>query len=214
MSILSRNLLGEIMAYSSGEYRLEVCDRAFIESMICANHYSHTMPKNAKLCFAVFYKGKHEGALSLGYGIRPNIKTAWGNISKEEYLEFDRMYLTDTPPRNSESKVIGMLKTLLSYVSPETRYIFSYADGTAGNRGIIYKATNFKELPPLKADFYILEDGTRVHPVTMWHRHKTRAWSAMQSLYPGIKKADGFQYRFLLDMGKRQKKGKKLILVS
>lgn len=209
MGELVRNILGEVRAYRDGDYMLELCDRSFIEKMIIAGHYSGTMPKNAKFCFAVFYKNKHEGALSLGYGIRPDLKTAWGNIRKEEYLEFDRMYLTDTPPRNSESKVIGMLKTLLSYVSPETRYIFSYADGTAGNRGIIYKATNFKELPPIKADFYILPDGTRVHPVTMWHRHKTRAWEAMQKIYPGIKKADGYQYRFLLDMGKRQKKGKR-----
>lgn len=48
----------------------------------------------------------------------------------------------------------------------------------------------------IKADFYILESGERVHPVTMWHRHKSRA-ELMKELYPNIKKADGRQLKFL-----------------
>jgi hypothetical protein len=55
-------------------------------------------------------------------------------------------------------------------------------------------------LKPIKADFYILKDGTRVHPVSMYHRHKTRAWKFLQETYEGIKKADGYQYRFRLDI--------------
>ena len=52
----------------------------------------------------------------------------------------------------------------------------------------------------LKADFYVLPDGERVHPVTMWHRHKTRVMDVLQKIYPGIKKAEGYQLKFVKDL--------------
>lgn len=205
--IYSCGLFGnEIVGISDDHYQISLCERKDIEQIICENHYSRTMPKNAKFCFRVFYDGNCHGAMSLGYGIRPEIKSTWGNIKKGEYLEFDRMWLSDIPPKNSESKTISMLVRLLRQISPDVRYLISYSDGTVGNTGTIYRASNFKELPPIKADFYILADGKRVHPVTMYHRHKTRAWSAMSSLYPGIKKAVGVQYRFILKIRDRKKR--------
>lgn len=202
-----RGLLGEeIVGIADGLYRLYLCERRDIEPIICANHYSRTMPKNARFCLKVFYDGEVSGALSLGYGIRPEIKASWGQINKGEYLEFDRMWLSDVPPKNSESKVISLLVKLLRQIAPEVRYLISYADGTVGNTGTIYRASNFKELPPIKADFYILADGSRVHPVTMWHRHKTRAWAAMSAIYPGIRKAVGVQHRFILKIRDRRKR--------
>ena len=54
--------------------------------------------------------------------------------------------------------------------------------------GTIYKAANYKLIEKLKVDFYILENGERVHPVTMWHRHKTRAKSFLDITYPNWKK--------------------------
>lgn len=188
----------KLNGFCDGDYLLEICERDNIESIVINNHYSKTMPKNSKYHFQVFYKGEVEGAISLGYGIRPQIKTAWGNIEEGTSIEFDRMWLSDTPPKNSESKVISMLVKLIRKIDPKIRWIISYSDGTVGNVGTIYKASNFKELPPLKADFYILQDGTRVHPVSMYHKHKTRAWTYLQGIYPNIKKADGFQYRFIL----------------
>lgn len=64
-------------------------------------------------------------------------------------------------------------------------------------KGTIYKAANYEHIDTIKADFYVLPSGERVHPVTMWHRHKTRAWEVLKELYPGIKKAEGFQLKFL-----------------
>lgn len=187
----------EVIGFEDGDYRLEKCARRDIEDLITMNHYSKTMPKNPAHCFKLIYSGEEHGAISIGYGIRPKMKHTWGIPQYDKALEFDRMWLSDVPPKNSESKVIGMLVKLLRNLDRELRWLISYADGTVGNTGTIYRASNFVELPPLKADFYILEDGTRVHPVTMWHRHKTRAWAAMQELYPNIRKANGFQYRFI-----------------
>ena len=49
----------------------------------------------------------------------------------------------------------------------------------------------------IKADFYITEKGERIHPVTMWHRHKTRKFSFLKKQYPNIKKANGYQLKFI-----------------
>lgn len=50
--IKRKTLLGnEVIGFADGDYRLERCERADIEPLIVANHYSHTMPKNAAYCF-------------------------------------------------------------------------------------------------------------------------------------------------------------------
>jgi hypothetical protein len=179
-------------------------DRESVEPIIVQNHYSRTLPKNSKHHFIVKYKGEVHGAISLGYGIRPANKTSFGDIRQNEYMEFDRMWLSDDPPHNSETLVIKLLKKAIRIIEPNVYFLISYSDGTVGNIGTIYKASNFKELPPIKADFYILKDGTRVHPVSMYHRHKTRAWAFLQEKYDGIRKAEGVQHRFILQIRRKK----------
>ena len=141
------------------------------------------------------------GVIQLGYGIRPHMKHTWGkDVNHENSIEFDRMWLSDELPKYSETIVLSCLRRYLKHAHPKIKYILSYADGSVGNKGIIYQAGNYKKAGELKADFYILSSGERVHPVTMWHRHQSRAWALMQSLYPGIKKADGKQYRYILEV--------------
>ena len=57
--------------------------------------------------------------------------------------------------------------------------------------------TELELIDKIKADFYITEQGERIHPVTMWHRHKTRKWEFLEKKYPNIKKADGYQLKFI-----------------
>jgi hypothetical protein len=189
---------------SRGDYVLIEASAGECADIIVPNHYSRKVTKNAELCFLVYYKGNVEGALSLGYGIRPKMKHTWGIDDSGTVREFDRMWLSDVCPKNSETVVISLLVKWLRRYRPDIRYLLSYADGTAGKRGIIYKAFGFTELEPIRADFYLLPNGERVHPVTMWHRHKTRAWEFLQSVYPGIKHLRGLQYRFIFDLHKRR----------
>lgn len=177
--------------------KIVVCDKKDADDIIIKHHYSHKPTKNSFLSFLVYYQGKVEGALQIGYGIRPKKK---GNLNPDEVREFDRMYLTDIPPKYSETITISLLHHYLRKVHPEIKYLISYADTTVGNTGTIYKAANYKLIDKIKADFYILESGERVHPVTMWHRHGTRKWAFLQQQYPNIKKADGFQLKYLFKL--------------
>lgn len=172
-----------------------------VSQLIERHHYSHKRTPNHFLSFDV---NGGKGAIQLGYGIRPAVKhTISGFIEKGNYCEFDRMWLSDELPKNSESQVISLLLKYLRRNYKNIQFVITYADGSAGNVGTIYKATNALRLSPLMCDFYLLPTGERVHPVSMYHRHKSRAWALMQSLYPGIKHIKGtkkeplYQYRYL-----------------
>ena len=173
------------------------CNKAMADSVIVPNHYSHKAVSNSCINLVVLYHGKVEGALQIGYGIRPKIK---GDLDPENTREFDRMWLSDNMPKYSETITLSLLTHYLRMKHPEIKHLISYADTSAGKTGTIYKAGNYRLEDKIKADFYVLPNGERIHPVTMWHRHKTRAMETLKRIYPGIKKADGYQLKFVIDL--------------
>lgn len=178
----------------SKEIKIITCKKSEADTIIIKNHYSHKPTKNSFLSFLVYYKNEIHGALQMGYGIRPKIK---GFENPEDFREFDRMWLSDTMPKYSETITISLLHHFLKSEYPNIKALISYSDTSVGNIGTIYKAANYQLLSVQKADFYILSTGERVHPVSMWHRHKTRVWAKMQEIYPNIKKANGNQLKFI-----------------
>ena len=112
--------------------------------------------------------------------------------------EFDRMWLSDEMPKFSETITLSLFHQYMRAAHPEVKVLISYADTTVGNKGTIYRAANYQEMGRIKADFYQLPSGERIHPVSMWHRHGTRAWDFLQKQYKGIKHIrDGYQLRFV-----------------
>lgn len=195
----THDMFGFINGYEcpQKEIRIEICDKKIADGIISEHHYSGKPTKNSFLSMVVYYKNNISGALQLGYGIRPKNK---GDFNPEEVREFDRMWLSDEMPKFSETITLSLLHNFLKKAFPFIKYLISYSDTSVGNMGTIYRAGNYKLIDKIKADFYILPSGERVHPVTMWHRHKTRAWGVMKQLYPGIRKADGYQLKFMYDL--------------
>lgn len=193
------NVVGGCIGYSCPEKGIGLveCDKAQADHIIVPHYYSHKVTKNSCLSMLVLHHGHTRGAIQMGYGIRPKIK---GEYDAEATREFDRMWLSDEMPKFSETIVLSLFHHYLRKAHPEVKYLISYADTSAGNKGTIYKAANYKLIAEIKADFYILPSGERVHPVTMWHRHKTRAWNFLQNQYPGIKKAEGKQLKFIFKL--------------
>lgn len=191
---------GFIVGYECKEkgIRLVECDKSQADSVIVPHHFSHKVTMNSCINLLVLYNGKISGAMQIGYGIRPHIKTEReGVLDYHKVREFDRMWLSDEMPKYSETICLSLLHHYLMATHKEIKYLISYADTSIGNKGTIYKAANYELVDVLKADFYVLPSGERIHPVTMWHRHKTRKWSVISSLYEGIRKANGFQLKFL-----------------
>lgn len=179
--------------------KIVVCKKSEADPIIIANHYSHKVTKNSFLSFLVYYYGKVSGALQVGYGTKPKSK---GQYNSNEVREFDRMWLSDDMPKFSETITISLLHHYLRKVHPEIKHLISYADNSedVGNVGTIYKAANYRLIGKIKSDFYILESGERVHPITMWHRHKTRKWSFLIKQYPNIRKSQGYQMKYMFDL--------------
>lgn len=181
---LIRDLSGTIIGASDGNLWFRETDKTTADKILIQHHYSHKVTKNT-FCSLLINDGN--GAIQLGYGIRPKNKGELKPILTDtNWCEFDRMWLADSMPQFSESRVIGLLFFYLKYRWPNIEFVITYADESAGNKGTIYQATNATEIDGKKVDFYLLPSGERVHPVTMWHRHKTRAFETMKTLYPGI----------------------------
>ena len=200
------DLLGDPIGYECQSKGIQIieCDKSAADEIIQKYHYSKKPTKNSFLSFLVYWNGVVSGALQIGYGIRPKEK---GDFEPDEVREFDRMWLSDAMPKYSETIVLSLLHNHMKKKYPAIKALISYSDTSVGNQGTIYKASNYQLIDDIKADFYVLPSGERVHPVTMWHRHKTRAWDFLEKEYPGIRKADGRQLKFLYQLQERPKKG-------
>jgi len=205
--IYENTLLGKTPIGITNEFlTIKESSNQIVDELVKKYHYSHKTTKNRFLSFLV---NENKGFLQLGYGIRPRMKhTISKLIIKDNYCEFDRMWLSDELPKNSESQVIGLLLSYLKQVYPKIKFVITYADGSVGNYGTIYKASNAISIGKVPVDFYLLPTGERIHPVSMYHRHKTRAKAFVEKQYPGIKHIKGteFQYRFLYILNKSMRK--------
>ena len=126
---------------------------------------------------------------------------------KGNFCEFDRMWLSDELPKFSETQVISLLRSYLRQVHKRIKFVITYADGSVGNYGTIYKASNAIKIGKVNVDFYIMPDGERIHPITIYHQTGGRTWSIIKERYKGIKHiTKEFQYRFLYILDKKMKK--------
>lgn len=108
------------------------------------NHYSGKIVPNSKFHFGIFYNNKLEGVLQYGNPMDKNktiglVKnTKWNN-----FIELNRMALTDNLPKNAESRSIAITIKLLKKYAPHLDWILTYADGTQCGDGTIYRASGF-----------------------------------------------------------------------
>lgn len=209
--IYRQELLSRIpIGITDGQITLTEDESGKCDEIIRQHHYSHKTTKNRFLSLQVDGIGGGYGAIQLGYGIRPKMKhTISTDIQDGNFCEFDRMWLSDDLPKFSESRAIGLLLSYIKQVHKRIKFIITYADESAGNRGTIYKATNAFQLESVQCDFYLLPSGERIHPVSMYHRHKTRAKAFVEKQYPGIKHIKGefrqFRFLYILDNKLRRK---------
>ncbi len=104
-------------------------------------HYLHSMPGGTVLCFGVFAKENLYGALSLGVGPK-NAHMMVDGANPTDCLTLTRLWLEDILPRNSESRVIGLVIHALRQHT-KIKFLISYADPAEGHLGTIYQATNW-----------------------------------------------------------------------
>lgn len=112
--------------------------------MVKAGHYSHKVVPNSCLHFGVFWKGKLEGVLQYGHSIDKRKMVALvEDTTWDGFLELNRMYMSPTLPKNTESRALAITLKLIRKNLPHVKGVVSYADGTQAGSGTIYRASGF-----------------------------------------------------------------------
>lgn len=83
--------------------------------------------RNVALAFGVFWNGKCEGVLTFGHPVTNHAVTRFGYRSYE-VLELRKMWMTDKPPANSESRAMSICVRLIRQHYPARQLLITYCD--------------------------------------------------------------------------------------
>lgn len=132
--------------FTAKDIVIKSIDSASARRIVKLHHYSGKTTQNSQIHFGVFLNGKLEGALQFGPSInkRGMVKNFRNLVGFNEFLELNRMALSDKCPKNSESRAIGICMRILRKKYPHLKLIVSFADACQCGDGTIYRASGFK----------------------------------------------------------------------
>lgn len=126
-------------------------------------HYSGKVVNNSQIHIGIFYNGKLEGALQFGPSL--DKRKLVGLVEGTKWLEFielNRLALSEALPRNSESRALAVSMRLLRKHAPQLKWVVSFADATQCGDGTIYRAAGFVLTGCRKnTQVWVAPDGTR-----------------------------------------------------
>jgi len=141
-------------------------ERSDVKDFIETHHYSKSINGCiADYCYALYHHDEMKGAMFYGRFAMANQWMKYGEC-KEDVIELRRLCCVDDTPKNTESFFIGASLRLLKK-DWGGKTVVSYADEEYGHKGIIYRATNFKEVGMTKYDKVIIHQGKRYHDKTI-----------------------------------------------
>ena len=126
-------------------------------------HYLGRRPSVVRFCAGAYAAGQLLGFISFGEPPRETCKRYGGRV-----FELSRLFLDDACGPNSETRFIGWAMREVRRLFPQVVGVVSYADPSAGHKGTIYKASNFKsdgrtddERKSPRCDYYGVTDGKK-----------------------------------------------------
>ncbi|MGQ9370540.1 Mom family adenine methylcarbamoylation protein [Azospirillum sp. A39] len=169
---------GRIVGFGDAQFQVRAIARETAAAMIKAHHYSRRVVANSYVHLGVFHRGVLSGALQYGYAMNPasgrNVVAGTGN---RDYLELNRMWLSDAVPRNGESMAIAFSVKYIKKILPAVAWIQSFADERCGRWGVVYQACNFLYCGFHRSTFYEL-DGVWYHKILATCRSRQGVRSA------------------------------------
>jgi adenine modification enzyme len=175
--------------------------------LICKNHYSGTVAKGVVYHLGIFVEHRLLGVAQFGYGIRPKDTCKWVNgTNSDEYLELNRLWISDELGMNAESKSISLCLKWVKKNNPKIKWIISFADGMMGKVGTIYQATNFIYTGFRKdGGMWLTKEGERLHSISIWHKHGTINRGILEGIYgKPLYKVFGGQHRYFYFYDRKQ----------
>lgn len=171
------------------------------KELVVRYHYLHSLPGGTRLAFGVFVGPRLLGAVALGVG-PTNAHRLVDGAAPDDGLTLTRLWLSDDLPRNSESRVLGVVLRALRR-DTLVKFLVSYADPAQGHLGTIYQATGWlytglSEAMPL----YDLGDGREQHSRSLSHAfgtHSLRHFAAHGVAIRLVPQAAKHRYFYFLD---------------
>ena len=134
----------EAIGFGEAGFYVRMIDRDLANAIVIANHYSGRVYGASTLHLGVFLDGIMEGVLQYGFAMNPaSAGSVVTGTLMNEYLELNRMWLSDSAPRNSESRALAFSIRLIRRVRANVKWIQSFADERCGLFGTVYQAAGF-----------------------------------------------------------------------
>lgn len=152
-------------------YKVKLVERRIIKNFIENWHYSKSINGCiSDYCFALY--DDHENMVGAMFYGRMAMANQYKRFSDDEskVIELRRLCCIDDTPKNAESFFIG--KSLRMLKKKWRGVVVSYADKEHGHSGIIYKASNFKQLEDVKGAKVIIYQGRKYHDKTIRTKYK------------------------------------------
>jgi len=154
---------GFCIGFGDSDFSVKEINPKKANQIIKKNHYSGKVYNATYIHLGVFTGADLVGVLQYGYAMNP---ASQGSVVSEteidEYLELNRMWLSDVAPRNSESRAISYSIKYIKRKFQKIKWIQSFADERCGKFGIVYQAANFKYFGEHDSVFWTL-DGVVYH---------------------------------------------------
>lgn len=159
------DLLGhrDVVACEDGSIRVRLLPKSEADDIIRRGHYSGSVVWSSSFHFGVEYGGKTIGALQYGPAMNP---ASGGRVVRDcapgEWLELNRMWLSDDRPENCATRAVSFSLRLLQKLRPQLTWVQSFADSRCGKLGAVYQAASFLYLGSHESTFYEI-DGQWFH---------------------------------------------------
>ena len=167
------------------------CERSEVKDFIEKWHYSKSINGlMSDYCFKLMDGNRMIGAMIYGRFAMANVWKKYSN-SPEEVIELRRLCCIDDTPKNTESYFIG---STLRWLKKNTtiKTVISYADPEYGHEGIIYQATNFKDIGKTSAGKVIIHNGKKYHDKAIRTKYKGELKPFAVRLRKALESGDAF----------------------
>jgi hypothetical protein len=143
------------------DLRFVYCERAVAKQVCETRHYMRTYPQGAKVNIAIMDGKRVVGICVFGYSSATEQKVAriaYG-ISRHQYLEMQRLWISDDYGHNTESWSLARIIRKL-HSDYDLKCIVTHAGGCKDDCGIVYQASGWLYFGSSKCDdFYLTEAG-------------------------------------------------------
>lgn len=163
--IVNPTLFGkpEIVGFGDYDFCVKEISKDYANDLIKKNHYSRKFYNATYIHLGVHIKDALVGVLQYGYAMNPaSCSSVVEGTNLDQYLELNRMWLSDEAPKNSESKAISYSIKYIRGKYPKIKWIQSFADERCNCYGVVYQACSFNYYGEHISTFWTL-DGEVFH---------------------------------------------------